>query len=215
MLRVYERPTSYNDRVATLASSVILPVCLLAHCFAGMYVSMVTLVLTANAHHSCLVLLLRFAQATLRYFYSVVVECPAQLFAPPPRTNSSQLHHYHFNILNCSFCQASYNSMATLFIMGSAASVVLIALPFLFRAQTVTYSMELERQPPFDCVQGIQDYSCPGVEPLRPMQRNSSPTDAGRSRARHDQGRRLAVRTRHSLCVVCMRVLVAVVGLLC
>jgi hypothetical protein len=105
--------------------------------------------------------------------------------------------------------------MATLFIMGSAASVVLIALPFLFRAQTVTYSMERERQPPFDCVQGIQDYSCPGVEPLRPMQRNSSPTDAGRSRARHDQGRRLAVRTRHSLCVVCMRVLVVVVGLLC
>jgi hypothetical protein len=36
VLRVYERPTSYNDRVATLASSVILPVCLLAHCFSGM-----------------------------------------------------------------------------------------------------------------------------------------------------------------------------------
>jgi hypothetical protein len=39
VLRVYERPTSYNDRVATLASSVILPVCLLAHCFAGMCVA--------------------------------------------------------------------------------------------------------------------------------------------------------------------------------
>ena len=38
VLRVYERPTSYNDRVATLASSVILPVCLLAHCFSGMSV---------------------------------------------------------------------------------------------------------------------------------------------------------------------------------
>jgi hypothetical protein len=36
VLRVYERPTSYNDRVATLVSSVVLPVCLLAHCFAGM-----------------------------------------------------------------------------------------------------------------------------------------------------------------------------------
>jgi hypothetical protein len=39
VLRVYERPTSYNDRVATVASSVILPVCLLAHCFAGMCVA--------------------------------------------------------------------------------------------------------------------------------------------------------------------------------
>ena len=78
-------------------------------------------------------------------------------------------------------------------IMGSAAVVVLIALPFLFRAQTVTYSMERERQPPFDCVQGIQEYTCPGVEPLRPMQRNASPSDVGRSRARQDQSRRLAV----------------------
>jgi hypothetical protein len=97
--------------------------------------------------------------------------------------------------------------MATLFIMGSAASVVLIALPFLFRTQTVTYSMERERQPPFDCVQGIQEYSCPGVEPLRPMQRNASPTDAGRSRARHDQGRRLAVRTTCSLSLLHVRLL--------
>jgi hypothetical protein len=47
-------------------------------------------------------------------------------------------------------------------IMGSAASVVLIALPFLFRAQTVTYSMERERQPPFDCVQGMQEYASSG-----------------------------------------------------
>jgi hypothetical protein len=109
-----------------------------------------------------------------------------------------------------SFCEASYRAMATMLIMGSAASVVLIALPFLFRAQTVTYSMERERQPPFDCVQGMQEYassavhteincntlvrySCPGVEPLRPMQRNASPSDAGRSRARNDQIRRLAV----------------------
>ncbi len=84
--------------------------------------------------------------------------------------------------------------MATMLIMGSAAAVVLIALPFLFRAQTVTYSMERERQPPFDCVQGIQEYSCPGVEPLRPMQRNASPSDVGRSRARQDQNRRIAVR---------------------
>ncbi len=36
-------------------------------------------------------------------------------------------------------------------------------------------------------------YACPGVEPLRPMQRNTSPSDAGRSRARNDQIRRLAV----------------------
>jgi hypothetical protein len=57
-----------------------------------------------------------------------------------------------------SFCEASYRAMATMLIMGSAASVVLIALPFLFRAQTVTYSMERERQPPFDCVQGMQEY---------------------------------------------------------
>ena len=100
--------------------------------------------------------------------------------------------------------------MATMLIMGSAASVVLIALPFLFRAQTVTYSMERERQPPFDCVQGMQEYAssavhtviicnslvryaCPGVEPLRPMQRNTSPSDTGRSRSRNDQFRRLAV----------------------
>ena len=62
--------------------------------------------------------------------------------------------------------------MATMLIMGSAAAVVLIALPFLFRAQIVAYNMERERQPPFDCVQGIQEYACPGVEPLRPMQRN-------------------------------------------
>ena len=81
-------------------------------------------------------------------------------------------------------------------IMGSAAVVVLVALPFLFRAQSVTYSMERERQPPFDCVQGIQEYSCPGVEPLHPMQRNVSPSESGRSRARQDQNRRLAVRAR-------------------
>jgi hypothetical protein len=84
--------------------------------------------------------------------------------------------------------------MATMLIMGSAAAVVLIALPFLFRAQIVAYNMERERQPPFDCVQGIQEYACPGVEPLRPMQRNASPSDAGRSRARQDQNRRIAVR---------------------
>jgi len=53
VLRVYERPTSYNDRVATLASSVILPVCLLAHCFAGMCDASVALVPTANSHHAC------------------------------------------------------------------------------------------------------------------------------------------------------------------
>jgi hypothetical protein len=91
-------------------------------------------------------------------------------------------------------------------IMGSAASVVLVALPFLFRSQTVTYSMERERQPPFDCVQGIQEYCCPGVEPLHPMQRSTSPSDAGRSRVRKDQNARLHVSSHFLVdCYVYMR----------
>jgi hypothetical protein len=75
VLRVYERPTSYNDRVATLASSVILPVCLLAHCFAGMFVASVGLVPTATTHHAC--------YSRSQVLLLCVVECPAQLYASP------------------------------------------------------------------------------------------------------------------------------------